>query len=219
MSYIIICWLVLLVFFLQIRRARYILIVFPMLALMASYGMQSIRIMQARKLLVYSIVVSSLVVSSLVFFPFLSKMGPVNLKDSGRFLDSLEAGIVEVYTVPSDDFIINPAVSVPVLDIFTSRDILYNYDPGFLPPFQRIKESPLRFTWEFQSPEYYTTDRKLFKEHRALVILSNGPVSQLPEDIEKKMEGYTKTRTFESTTSIFRYSPVVMIYESDRDEE
>ena len=215
MSYIIICWLVLLVFFLQIRRARYILIVFPMLALMASYGMQSIRIMQAKKLLVYSIVVSSLVVSSLVFFPFLSKMGPVNLKDSGRFLDSLEAGIVEVYTVPPDDFNINPAVSVPVLDIFTSRDILYNYDPGFLPPFQRIKESSLRFTWEFQSPKYYTTDRKLFKEHRALVLLSNGPVSQLPEDIEKKLEGYTKTRTFESTTSIFRYSPVVMIYEPD----
>jgi 4-amino-4-deoxy-L-arabinose transferase-like glycosyltransferase len=75
-SYIIICWLVLLVFLLQIRRARYILIVFPMLALMASYGMQSIRIMQARKFLVYSIVVSSLVVSSLVFFPFLSKGKP-----------------------------------------------------------------------------------------------------------------------------------------------
>ena len=218
-SHIIICWLVLLVFLLQIRRARYILIVFPMLALMASYGMQSIRIMQARKFLVYSIVVSSLVVSSLVFFPFLSKMGPVNLKDGGRFLDSLGAGSVEVYIIPPDDFNINPAVSVPVLDIFTSRDLLFNYNLSFSPPFQRIKESPLRFTWEFQNPEYYTTDRKLFKKHRALVLLSNGHVSQLPEDIEKKLEGYKKTRTFKSTTSIFRYSPVVMIYEPDTGAE
>ena len=214
-SYTIIFCLLILVLLLQIRRARYILIVFPMLALMASYGMQGIRVIQVRRFLVYSIVVSSLVVSSLLFFPFLYKMGPVNLKDGGRYLDSLEGGSIEVLTVPGDDLNINPAASVPLLDIFTSRDLLYKYDPGFLPTFQRIKESPLRFTWEFQNPEYYTTDLKLFKENRAMVLLSNGPVSQLTQDVVKKLERYKKTRTFASTTSIFRYSPVVMIYEPD----
>jgi hypothetical protein len=212
-SYVIICWLILLLLLLQVRRARYILIIFPMLALMASYGMQSIRIIQIRRFLVYSIVISSLIVSTLVFLPFLTKMGPVNIKNGGRFLDSLDAGRVEVYTIPSDDINMNPAASVPVLDMFTSRELLFHYDLSYLPPFQKIRESPLRFTWGYQNPEYYTTDSKLVGEYRALVLLSNGTVSELPEFIERKLEGYTKTGTFESTTGIFRYSPVVMVYE------
>ncbi|HYQ48193.1 MAG TPA: glycosyltransferase family 39 protein, partial [Thermodesulfovibrionales bacterium] len=40
--YLIISWLVLLVLILQIRRIRYVIMVFPLLALMASYGLRSI---------------------------------------------------------------------------------------------------------------------------------------------------------------------------------
>jgi len=63
LKYFIILWLVLLVFALQIKRARYTLIVFPMFTLMASYGLQIIKTVEVKRFIVFCALFSSLVVA------------------------------------------------------------------------------------------------------------------------------------------------------------
>jgi hypothetical protein len=212
LRYLIVSWLVLLIVLLQIKRIRYIMIIFPMVALMASYGMQEIKDKELRRFLVSCAVISSLVIALFIYLPFLQRISFINLKDAGRFLDSIDATNIEVLTTPSTNHVVNPAVSVPILDLFTEKDMYYHYDASLSPPFERIKESSLRFTWEYKNPEYYTTDNKGSKENTAVAIISNEPDKVLPDHIEQRVKGYKKTKVFKTSTGVFRYRPIVMIY-------
>jgi hypothetical protein len=142
-------------------------------------------------------------------------MSSVNLKDAGRFLNSVDVTNIEVLTLPSTNSIVNPAVSVPILDIFTEKNIYYYYDASFLPPFERIRESPLRFTWEYKNPEYYIANNKGSKGNVAVVVITNKIDELLPNHIEQKIKGYKKIRVFKTSTGVFRYRPIVIIYQPD----
>ncbi|MEF9426211.1 MAG: glycosyltransferase family 39 protein, partial [Candidatus Mariimomonas ferrooxydans] len=110
LRYLIIVWLMfLLVAVFQIRRIRYLLITFPMVALMASYALQEIKTMELRRFIALCIVASSLVLAIFVYRPFLLKMSPVNLKNAGQYLNSLEIKNIEVFTLPQKRSVVNPA--------------------------------------------------------------------------------------------------------------
>jgi len=211
-KFLIISWLIILIIAMQIRRSRYVLIAFPMLALMASYGLQKVREIEIKRFIVSCIVASSLVTALFAVRPFLQSMSMVNIKDAGIFLDAVRTERVEVYTVYSDGSIVNPAVAVPILDLFTDKDIVYHYDPDLVPPFKKIEKSPLRFTWEYKNPEYYSPGRVVVDQHPAIVVISNGPLKDLPEDLSKRIEGHRIAKTFNTSDGIFSYSPVVSVY-------
>jgi hypothetical protein len=211
-KYLIISWMSILIVLLQIRRARYILITLPMFVLMASYGMQRIKTLELRRFVIYSVMVSSLVIGVFAYLPFLQKMGPVNLKHAGRFLNNVEEHVVEVITLPTEGTIVNPAVAVPILDFFTDKDISYRYTDDNKPSFEKIKKSPLRFTWTYKNPGYYQIERGT-EEGKAVVIISNGVNPSLPDSIGNTIKDYDNTAVFDSSTGIFRYSPVVSIYQ------
>jgi len=219
LKFIIACWLLLLIVLLQIRRSRYVMVIFPMLTLMASYGLQRIRTIELRKFIVYCIVASSVAVAAAGYLPFLQKMGLANLKSAGNFLDSIDSETVEVFTIPSEGSPVNPAVTVPLLDLYTEKKIRYYHDAGFTRPFEKIKESPLRFTWEYKNPPYYkdppvSLSKGGIKEglHSPVVVISNGPAGALPDYVEEKLKDYTKSRVFDASTGIFTFSPLVSIY-------
>ena len=214
-KFLIISWLIILIFVMQIRRSRYVLIAFPMLALMASYGLQKIKEIEIKRFIVSCILASSLVAAVFACRPFLQSMSLVNLKDAGIFLDSVNTKGVEVYTIYSSRSIVNPAVAVPILDLFTDKKISYHHDPDFRLPFKKIEKSPLRFTWEYENPEYYLPDQGVKDRNSAIVVISNGPLKDLPDDVSEKIEGYKSTRVFDTSTRIFRYSPVVSVYIRD----
>jgi hypothetical protein len=48
-----------------------------------------------------------------------------------------------------------------------------------------------------------------------IVIISNGLVKDLPEDIADKVKEYGSLKVFNTSTGIFRYSPVVSVYLRD----
>ena len=217
--YFIICWLVILIVLLQIRRSRYLMIMFPMFSLMASYGLQSIKAVKLKKFIVYSSVISSFIIAVFVFLPFLQKNDMANLRDAGKYLDSMDASHIKVFTlpfakqsIPTKNTVVNMAVSVPILDLFTDKDICYDYVADILPPFDEIKKTPLRFTWEYKNPVYYNNDRKKSGQNVPVVIISNGPDEPFLERLDEVIAGYTKIEDFVNTTGIFHYSPVVRIY-------
>ena len=216
LKYLIILWLVLLVVVLQIKRIRYILIILPMLALMASYGLQAIRDKEIRRFVASCIVVSSFIVAIFIYLPFLQKMSSVNLKNAGRFLNAIKAENIEVVTIPSVNHLVNPAVSVPILDMFTEKDIYYQYDSGSSPPFETIKKSPLRFTWEYKNPEYYTK-RKGSEGDKVIVVISSELEQSLPNYIAERIKGFQISKIFGTSIRVFRYATIVRIYHQEQD--
>ncbi|HDY71738.1 MAG TPA: hypothetical protein ENH50_08740, partial [Nitrospirae bacterium] len=164
LKYMIVSYLILLVVLFQIKRIRYIIPLFPMLALMASYGLREIRSRDIRKFIVFCIITSSLVFALSAYLPFLQRISTINLKNAGQFLNSLDVEDIEVFTLPQKRSVVNPAAAVPVLDLFTDKRILYDYKKNmrFGPRLskRRLQKSSLRFTWEYKNPEYYTDSNK-----------------------------------------------------------
>lgn len=214
LKYAAVSWLIALVIILQIKRMRYIMITLPMLALMASYGLRSIRDIQARKFIILSVVISSLVISFFVYLPFLQKMSPANLKHAGRLLNSIHEANIEVFTLPSNDNIINPAVAVPILDLFTEKKLFYGYNNSFSPSNESIKASPLRFTWEYANPAYYS-DKDSAAADKAIVVISGESGQPLPDYVKRSTNGFHISDRFEISTGFFKYVTIAEIYRQD----
>ncbi len=212
LKFIIVSWLIILVVVFQIKRSRYVMVVFPMLALMASYGLQRIKDMEMRKYIVSSAVASSLAVAIFAYLPFLQGMGTVNFQHAGNALNSAGIERVIVYTVPTTESVVNPAVGVPIIDLFTDKEISYQYDDSHELPLKKIEKSPLRFTWAYENPDYYKNANAYSALNSAIAVISNLPAGKLPSHIEEKLKGRKEAGVFNASTEIFRYSPVVTVY-------
>jgi hypothetical protein len=210
-NYAVICWLVLLVLLLGIRRSRYILPALPMLALMASYGLQKIEQKSVKRFIVYLTVIISLVTAVFAYLPFARRTSAMNLKDAGQYLNSRGIEVVEVFTLPLRDPVVNPAVAVPLLDLFTNGGIRYQYEAGLFPPPEDINTNALRFTWEFKAPAYYAAD-PASTQRTAIVVISGEPTRTVPPDLVQRIKGYSVFRRFETSRDPFRYKTIVDVY-------
>jgi 4-amino-4-deoxy-L-arabinose transferase-like glycosyltransferase len=206
-KYIAAAWLVVLVMVMQIKRIRYTVPVFPMLALMSAYGISGIKAEGARRFLLLAAVMSSLVVAVFAYLPFLEGLSARNLKDAGAYVDGLDAERVKVFTLPQKSAV-NPAVAVPLLDLYTKKDIEFEYDTTALPPFEKFLKSPLRFTWHYSNPEYYESRNG---EDYAVVVISGGGDRSLPGHVEEEVRGRLALKTF-GIKGRFRFKTVVTVF-------
>ncbi|MBI5025813.1 MAG: glycosyltransferase family 39 protein [Nitrospirae bacterium] len=214
-KYAIISYLIILIVLLQIKRIRYIITIFPMLTLMASYGLREIRDKEIRRFVVLCIIISSLIIAVFTYLPFVQKISTVNLKYAGEFLDTIDEKNIEVFTLPQKEHVVNPSVSVPILDLFTKKRINYHYDTSFSPPQKEIEKSPLRFTWEYKNPEYYAAENKGLKGEMAIVIISGDIGEILPEHIIQRIKGYRISKVFKTSEGLFGYQTMVRIYKTE----
>ncbi len=206
-KYPIVGWLVLLIFLLDIKRIRYILPVFPMLALMASYGLNEVQDRKLRKFLASCAVFSSLAVAVFAYLPFLESMSAVNLKSAGEFVDSLDAEHVEVFTV-APPTIYNPAISVALFDMFTDKRIFYTPRVDFYPP-EQVEVSPLRFTWAYKNPEYYSYKG----QEKIIVVISQNINDSYPNYLEQKLGSYSLYKSFETVgAKPYIYNTIVRVF-------
>jgi hypothetical protein len=212
-TYAIVGWMLLLVILLEIKRIRYTVVVFPMLALMAAYGFREVRNLAIGKFAVSCAVVSSLVVAVAGYLPFLQKTSAVNLKTAGEYLNSIDGATVEVHVLPQLRSSINPAVSVPILDYFTNKEVAYQSDMGLNPrPGQEVIEtSPLRFTWAYKHPPYFSAKRANVDTPVA-VILSDSNQS-LPSHIARRLGAYRLDKELNTSDRLFRYKTIVQVYQ------
>jgi hypothetical protein len=209
--YAIIAWLWLLAVAWRIERIRYLLPLFPMLALMASYGVREIKSLEIRRFTASCIVMSSLAVATFGHLPFLMKISAVNLKNAGRYLDLLDGDTVEVVPLSQGRDLVNPAISVPLLDLFTSKRIIVSYPSSSLPPRKEIEMSPVRFTWEYRTPRYYAGGGA--NGEAAVVIISGYRDDRLPDQIERKVKNYRLAKAFEISDDWFQYQTLVRVYQ------
>ncbi len=208
--YAIVLWLPALVIVLGINRIRYVLPVFPMLALMAAYGLRQIPCGEIRKYLVLCIVASSLALSVLGFRPFLQQTSAVNLQRTGEYLDSLDVSEVEVIALQQRYAAVNPAISVPLLDLHTAKRLIFRSD-GLVPAGRDLEKSALRFTWEYRNPKYYAAGAGGLRAE-AVVVIADDDAQSLPDGIAQGLIGYRLGRQFIASENIFGYRTIVKVY-------
>jgi hypothetical protein len=206
--YAIVLWLPALVMVLGINRIRYILPVFPMLALMAAYGLKEVRRAYLRRYIVLCVVASSLVLSVLGFRPFVQKTSSANLQQAGAYLDSLNVAEVEVIALQQRRVAINPAVSVPLLDLHTAKRLVFRPDP-VAPAERDAKTAALRFTWENKNPKYYEAGAGGFM---AVAVIADDEAQPLPDRIAQRLRGYRLSRQFIASEDVFGYRTIVKVY-------
>jgi len=214
-KYLIISWLVLLVVILQIRRIRYILMVFPLLALMASYGLRSLKGIETRLITVSCAVISSLVLAFTAYLPFLQGLSAVNLKEAGEFLDTSGSSLIEVHVMQPEDPAGSLLVAVPIMDLFTRKTLIVDER---IPVSQTPAEaglSPLRFTWEFKNPSYYRNAGRSANIDTVAVI-SAGAGEELPSYLITRLSGFQLLKSFGEHEGIFNFRTSVRIYEKER---
>ncbi len=216
-KYLVISWLVLLMLFLQVKRARYFIPVFPMFALMAAYGLSDLSSERVRRLVVYCAVTVSFTLAAFAYLPFLEKTSYANLKNAGKFLNTLAHDNVRVLAVPQNSSI-NPAVSVPLLDIYTDKAITYCFD--LLPRMsqEEIDNSSFRFTWTYRNPAYYES---IAPDGTATTCSSGGLGDDLiaviyagSEDvISRRMKDHRLLERFNRDPGLYNFKTFVNIYE------
>jgi hypothetical protein len=215
-AYLIICWLILLPILFHITRIRYLLPLFPMLVLMASYGLQIITREDLRRSIVLGTVATSLVIAFSAYLPFSKKMSAVNLKHAGEYLNTLPGNAIEVVTIAPEEPVANPAVAVPLLDLFTNKQIRYQYRDESLLPREEVLRSSLRFTWEYRNPAYYESSPDPAST-MPIVVLSNASDGSIPSGLARKLDGYRLSRSFQVNEDVFKYTVGVRIYQPSKD--
>jgi len=211
LTYVIAAWLVFVVLVLQIRRIRYIVMVFPLLSLMASYGLGLFRDRVNVRFIAYSTAAFSLTLALSGFIPFQQQTSAANLRDAADYLNSLDVAIVEVFTPLPGDYVMNPAVSVPLLDLHTKKKVLYRYDETDYPRPDDISRSPLRFTWTYRNPSYYQEAEER-NVKRAVLIITDNTERELPGSILRKTADLSEKRTFKISDNAFRHQTLVTVY-------
>jgi hypothetical protein len=212
LKYLIIGWMLILVLVLDIQRIRYVLISFPMLALMAGYALSHIEYARVRRYLALCIIVSSTIFSLFGHAAFLGTTSASNIKHAGEYINSLDGSVVEVVTLPQTRSTVNPILSIPLFDLFTHKQVIYRDDQiisNKSKP-QWMERSPLRFGWEYDLPSYYRFEKEVSKN--IIAVISNNRNQKLPVNIQKRLAGFYPVRRFDMQEGIFRYTTIVDVY-------
>jgi len=106
---------------------------------------------------------------------------------------------------------------VPILDLFTDKEIFYDYRLNSAlikrPTEEEILNSPTRFTWEYQNPAFYTPKGKTLPEETAIVVISDTPAPELPEYVRQRIKDKRIYRIFKRyTPGMLKYRTIVTIY-------
>ena len=200
-----------------VYRARYLIIVFPMLALVAAYGILQIKDTLLRRYVVGGAVVVSLAITLLANINFLQQASSVNLQQAGEYLNSLNEESIAVVVLPQSATAVNPEVTLPILDYFTHKNLYQIKVQGSK---QRVsnanrKISPLRFTWEVNHYPYPTTDITTLSSpssSSAIVLISGDDGQAVLKQIEKLLAGYIKDKQFAVKDNVFRFQSIVTVY-------
>ncbi len=197
-------WFLVLVALLQIKRIRYIIPLFPLLGLMASYGLNRIRDSDSKKFIALSIAASSLVIAYAVYLPFLNQTSLMNLKLAGQYLDTLKDTTVEVYALPQRASSGSTFPAIPLLDYYTNTKIISPQEwPGH-PAAESTKISSMRFTWEMKRPLFYTGT--VHENTQTVVLIADHAADRVPgRSLGREI------KHFDLADPVFKYQTTVTI--------
>ncbi len=214
--YLIVVWMLLLLFILEVKRIRYILVAMPMLALMAGYGLMQLKNPTVRRFVAASSVTASITIALLAYLPFLKGTSAANIAQAGAYLDHAGTDAIEVLALHQPNTAVNPIVAVPTLDLYTQRNIYYSQHSKVEQAPLGFEKSPLRFTWEFNNPDYYQDSQNTSSAGNTIVVIASKSGQALPENLRQRLDQYHLAKEFNVTGRVFRYQTILSVYQANR---
>jgi len=204
-------WFFIFTLLLEVKRIRYLVPMFPLFTLAASYGLCRLGDDRLKRFAGYSIAATSLALVYTGFLPFLGNMSAANLQRAGGYLDTLGCGGAVVYTLPQRNSAASTQVAIPILDYLTSVEIIAPDAPDTMTAKTGAPSSvsSLRFTWEYEKPRYYRARRGV--EKFPLVIISSERLGEPPPEIVKNTESLKTLKEFAVFSGMLRYRTFVTI--------
>jgi hypothetical protein len=98
------------------------------------------------------------------------------------------------------------------LDLFTNRELAYEYESVVLP--EKFRESPLRFTWHYRNPRYYAPS-DIAVGRAAVAVISGSADDALPEHVRQAVSGRRAVKVFKASRELFRFSTIVTVYQKE----
>lgn len=194
----------------QVWRIRYILPLFPLFTLMAAYGLCLFKDQALSRFVSLGAVSTSLVIAYAGFLPFLCRTSSQNLKEAGAYMDTLRCRSALVYAIPQPASRGSTAAAVPVLDLFTNKDLVY--PAAWSVPGPAGRDSPLRFTGEVPLADFY---RRGLTDSPVVAVISGERVAALPEEVRGHMPDDSLLREFTVSSGVFRYKTFVTVFGKD----
>ncbi len=215
-KFLIVCSLVLIVLLLDVKRIRYLMVIFPMLTLMSAYGLEYLKNTKTKRFVVSCTATTAILIATFAYLPFLEGTSAVNIKQAGEFLDSIAVDNVGVYVQSQPESSINPAVAVPILDLYTKRKLSYQEAGAPRIVVGDIDRLPLRWTWELSSPQYFKSEPGTGDKQGAIVVIQGAGDQPLPEHITDKLVHYHLRKEFNVSDRVFRFQTIVRIFLRNR---
>ncbi len=200
-------WFAVVVLLLQIKRIRYLLPLFPLFVLMASYGLNAVREKGIRMFICLCIAAASLAIVYSAYLPFLNTTSFANLKHAGQYLDTLSCDSVEVDALPQTDSSGSSFAAIPLLDYYTNKNIFCPREWPSHPVNGRPETSSMRFTWEMKRPVFY--EPSVGRSVCASILISDGIGGSERVPLRREV------KRFGSVSDVFRYRTVVSISNND----
>jgi len=201
-------WLMLLVLLvLGVRRIRYTIPVLPFFSLMAAYSVNMLGRPRVVRSFAYCALVASFVMALAAYSPFLQTNSLVNLQKAGQYLDSEGIENVSVRAMPQRS-VINPEVTVPMLDLYTQARIIYEHRMVPTMSSEKIEKSSFRFTWTYRNPEYYKPEKTDVRTVTQVVVTPE--TDRVEAHIEPGME---LVERYDINDGLFKFRPFVLIYQ------
>jgi 4-amino-4-deoxy-L-arabinose transferase-like glycosyltransferase len=180
-------------------RMRYLLPVLPLLALAAGYGLRGLRLPGA--FLCMAVAGTAFALAASAYLPFLKGTSMGNLREAARLLEALPAERVLVKTLPQQASLGSTWALVPILDLYSSKEILSRAPSPPEAWSKALRLHPLRFSWELRAPDFY----RPAGSPQALVLLSGSDRHHPPE-------GLTRAGAFTAHGRAFRYKAFAAVY-------
>lgn len=138
-------WFPLYAVLLSMARSRYLIPFFPLLTLLAAYGLEEIKWMVIRRYIVAIAVLFSLMLTYGAYLPFFKTTSMMNLKLAGEYIDSLHNDSVVVRTLPQHRSKGATTAAIPLLALYTDKKLLLE-NPESSDGLPKEFTHPLQFT-------------------------------------------------------------------------
>lgn len=213
-NFLVVSGMLMVIFLLQIQRIRYLMLVFPMLALMAAYALETLRSVSLKKFIGYGVALSSYVMALVIGTNFLPSISAYNIKKAGEYLDSTNVNAVEVVVLPQLRSTINPLISVPSLDYHLTKPVVYKPVNGLqqITRPENANTSPVRFTWENSLPQFYTIKPIFKQQNNAIAVIYSSDKQLNSVALNTALSGHRLVKRFNTYSNVFRYKTLVNIY-------
>lgn len=199
-----------------VQRARYLLIFYPLLALLAAYGLDQVfSKINAQRILVSAMAFTMAI--SVANAQFLENISLKNLKQAGIFLDSQKGHRVDVWLQPQHESVINPHIVLPILGLYTDKKLRFVSSAAIDAP-ENYLQSSVRFTWEYRPEQFYESigleeslESGLSECVSPQMVIVGSEDRQLQTALAKLSGNYNVLRRYVAADPYFRFQTLVVI--------